>query len=239
MMQSVENNNENEHIVSMPNTNKIEIDEDYDFIPSSIIFKIVSRLLYSIACPILYIYAKIFCGLKINGLENLRKTKGAKITVSNHVHFLDCAFVSISNFPSPIYFPTIESNFGIPIINVIIKLLNALPIPTKIESKKKFRESIDKLLKDEKTIHFYPEASLWPYYDKIRNFKNGAFIFATNNNVPIIPMVYTYRKPSNLMKYIKIKPYITLNILEPVYPNDNYINLRDTVKKNIENIIYK
>lgn len=79
--------------------------------------------------------------------------------------------------------------------------------------------SIDSLLNNGKTVHFYPEGSLWPYYDKIRHFKNGAFDFAVRNNVPIIPMVFKFDKQKKISNLIKPKTIITLEILKPVYPN--------------------
>ncbi len=117
------------------------------------------------------------------------------------------------------YYPTLESNFGIPVVRHLIKLLHALPIPKSIHAKIAFNHTIRKLLQNGKTVHFYPEGSLWPYYEKIRHFKIGAFRFAVENNVPIIPMVYTFRKSTGILKYIKKKPCITLTILAPVYPN--------------------
>lgn len=127
----------------------------------------------------------------------------------------------ISNFPHTTYYPTLESNFGIPVVRHLIKLLHAIPIPKSIRAKMEFNRTIRNLLQNGKTVHFYPEGSLWPYYEKIRHFKIGAFRFAVENNVPIIPMVYTFRESTGILKYIKKKPSITLTILEPVYPNVN------------------
>lgn len=129
--------------------------------------------------------------------------------------------IGIANFPKVTYYPTLESNFGIPIVRHLIKLLHAIPIPKSVSAKIEFNNTINKLLQNRRTIHFYPEGSLWPYYEKIRHFKDGAFRFAVENNLPIIPMVYTFKENTGLLKYIKKKPSITLTILEPVYPNIN------------------
>ncbi|MEG1989971.1 MAG: lysophospholipid acyltransferase family protein [Clostridia bacterium] len=239
MMQLVQNNVEEEHIVTMPTTKKMEIDSEYNFLPDSVIFKTLSKMLYILICPFLYIYSRIINGLEINGIENLKNIKGGKITISNHIHYIDCVFASFTNFPNPIYFPTIQSNFEIPIIRVIIKLLNAVPIPKNMNAKKEFVNAINKLLKEEKTVHLYPEGSLWPYYKKIRKFKTGAFVFACKNNVPIIPMVYTYRNPTKIMQYIKTKPYVTLNILKPIYPEGSSREDAVALKNKAEEIMKK
>lgn len=149
----------------------------------------------------------------------------------------------ISNFPNVTYYPTLESNFGIPVVRHLIKLLHALPIPKSVRAKTKFFEAINGLLQDGKTIHFYPEGSLWPYYEKLRHFKDGAFHFAVENNVPIIPMVYMFQESTGILRYIKKKPSITLTILEPIYPDKNtnkaeaIEKLKQETYKNMDNII--
>lgn len=150
--------------------------------------------------------------------------------MSNHVHPMDCTMVGIANFPSVTYYPTLESNFGIPIVRHLIKLLHAIPIPKSVRAKIKFNHTINELLQNGKTLHFYPEGSLWPYYTKIRHFKDGAFRFAVENNVPVIPMVYTFEESTGILKYLKKKHSINLHILKPIYPNKN-INKLESIKK--------
>lgn len=222
---------------------KINIDKNYDFIPKNIFFKFASFLLYLIAYPILYIISKLTFGLKIKGRKNLRGVKGAKITISNHIHILDVAFVSFANFPTPLYFPTIKSNLEIPFISILVKLLKGIPIPNTFEGRRLFYNVINELLENNKAIHFYPEASLKPYNENIRRFKDGAFDFACTSNVPIIPIVYTFRNPKYFMKLIKRKKYITLNVLPPIYPTSNdkkYVEeLKNHAHKLMENFFNK
>ena len=74
-------------------------------------------------------------------------------------------------------------------------------------------------------------------HKKIRKFKNGAFEVAVRNNVPIIPIVFKFREVTGLRKFIKEKPFITLKILEPVYPNtevprrEQIENLKEAISK--------
>lgn len=79
-------------------------------------------------------------------------------------------------------------------------------------------------------MHFYPEGSLWPYYEKIRSFKDGAFRFSVQNHVPIVPMVYTFQKSTSVLRYFKKKPSITLTILDAIYP-DTHLDLADAIQK--------
>ncbi len=95
--------------------------------------------------------------------------------------------------------------------NVII-----LPIPQNINNKKYFLKSMDETLNERNIVHFYPEAALWPYCDRIRKFKNGAFDLAVRNNVPIIPIVFKFREATGIRKIFKRKKDVTLKILKPI-----------------------
>ena len=161
--------------------------------------------------------------LEIEGKENLRDIKESVITVSNHVLFLDCAMIGLAFRDKKIYYTTQEESFKIPFVRKLIKLLRAIPIPKSIENRKNFLKAINKLL-EENIVHVYPEASLWPYCRKIRNFKNGAFDIAVRNQVPIIPCVFTFREPTGIRKMFKKKKDVTLKILKPIIPDsDKYI----------------
>lgn len=214
-----ENISEDSHLLHFWQPCKFEIDENFNFVNNSFLFNTFSNLLYMIAYPLLHFITKFFYGFKIEGKENIENITTGKVTVSNHVHPLDCTMVGLANAPKKTFYTSLETNFKIPIVRRIIKLLNTVPIPQNIKYKKAFMDSIDELLKNNKTVHFYPEGSLWPRYDKIRHFKNGAFDFAVRNNVPIVPMVIKFNKPKKINNFIKTRSTITLVIQKPIYPN--------------------
>lgn len=210
---------EDSHVLHLWEPLKFEIKEDYKYVHNGFIFNLFSNLLYAIAYPILMLFNKICFGFKVEGIENYRKIKTGKITVSNHVHFMDCAMVGTTTLPQKTFFTSLASNFKIPVVKTLITLLNTIPIPTEISCKKDFIEAIDSLLENGKSIHFYPEGSLWPYYNKLRYFKNGSFEFSVRNNIPIIPCVFKFEKTTGIRKYIKKKPCIKMIYLEAIYPN--------------------
>lgn len=214
-----ENIPEDSHVLHFWQPCKFEIDDEFDFVNDNFIFNTFSNLLYLIAYPLLIIINKFFFGFKIEGKENLENIDCGKVTLSNHVHPMDCTMVGLVNAPKKTFYTSLETNFKIPIVRKIIKLLNTVPIPQDIKYTKNFMSSIDSILNDGKTVHFYPEGSLWPYYTKIRHFKNGAFDFAVRNNVPIVPMVFKFNKQKRLLDILKPKTTITLVVKEPIYPN--------------------
>ena len=214
-----ENLAEGSHVLHFWQPCKFEITDEFNFVNDNFIFNTFSNMLYMIAYPLLLVINKFFFGFKIEGKENLENIDGGKVTISNHVHPMDCTMVGLANVPNKTFFTSLETNFKIPIVRRIIKLLNTVPIPQDIKYTKKFMNSIDELLKNNRTVHFYPEGSLWPNYEKIRRFKNGAFDFAVRNNVPVVPMVIKFNKPKKINSFIKTRSTITLVILEPIYPN--------------------
>lgn len=218
--------NENANIIDLRTPCEFHIDENYEYVPKKdSIFSICSDFIYyGIAYPILKVLMKIIYDFKIEGQENIENLEQGAISVSNHVLFLDCAMIGLAFKDKKICYTTQEESFKIPFVRKLIKLLRAIPIPKSIENKKYFIKAIENLLKEKNIVHIYPEASLWPYCQKIRNFKNGAFDMAVRNQVPVVPCVFIFREPTGIRKVFKRKKDVTLKILKPVYSDsDKYI----------------
>ena len=223
---------ENEDIIHLYEPLEFNIDENYQYIKKGKVFSFFSNLLYyGIAFPILTILNKIVYDLKIEGKENIKNLQTGAISVSNHVLILDCTMIGLSFGLKKVYFTTREGSFKIPFIRKLIKLLRAIPISSNISHKEEFIKELDKAIQEGKIIHFYPEQALWPYYEKIRNFKNGAFNFAIRNNVPVIPIVITFRAPKGIRKLFKRKKDVTVKILEPIKYTEEIENSREAIQK--------
>ena len=216
---------ENEHIIDLWEPLEFNIDRNYEYVSKDIIFNTFSDVLYYlIAYPILKVLTKIVYDLKIEGRENIDFLEKGAISVSNHVLFLDCAMVGLAWGLKRVYYTTLEGSFKIPFVRKLIKLLRAMPIPEKIKNREYFLKAVDEVLSNGDYVHFYPEAALFPYYKKIRNFKNGAFSIAVKNNVPIVPMVFTFREPKGIRKIFKKKKDVTLKILKQVTIKEEGLN---------------
>lgn len=186
---------------------------------------------YLIAVPTLFVINKVVLGYKLVGKENIKKVHGAKITISNHVHTIDCSMNGIVNFPQYCYFVTLQSNVDLPFIGKLVKLLRGIPIPLKMSEKEKFYKQISKLLEDGETVHIYPEGELRSYATDLLKFKKGAFVIAVENNVPIVPSVILTREPEGIYKYFKKKPLFMQVVLEPIYPDLTIENKGERIKK--------
>ena len=143
-----------------------------------------------------------------------------KRQVSNHIHYLDCTFIGLINYPNRVYYPTIQENFKIPFVRHLIKLLCAIPIPKERKHKDKFYKQINEALEKNNILHMYPEGSLWPYYENIRDFKYGAFKIAVEANKPIQPIRFVFVNPDGIQKLYKRKKCIHAIILPAIYPDE-------------------
>lgn len=223
---------QNEDVIHLWEPLEVNLDSNYKYINDGKIFSFFSNLLYyGLAFPVLTVLNKIVYDLKIEGKENIKNLKTGAISISNHVLILDCSMIGLAFGSKKVYFTTREGSFKIPFVRKLIKLLRAVPIPTKLKDEEYFIKGINKALQDGKIIHFYPEKALWPYYEKIRNFKNGAFNFAIKNDVPVIPIVIKFRNPKGIRQIFKKKKDVTLKILEPIK-----FEVKDNKKESIENL---
>ncbi len=200
----------------------LEIDDGYSFLDdNSLLFRAGSWLLHWFALVVLTIYNRLFFGLRTVGFQHLRCLPRSIITICNHVNMLDCSMVACACSDRKLFFPTLKSNLEIPFIRHLVKYLGGFPIPQTTKAFCSFSRKVRDILESGDSVHFFPEGYLSPYAQGIRPFHRGAFVFAYDCGVPIVPFVITYREPSSLRRLLRRCPPLTLRILEPVYPNLN------------------
>lgn len=209
---------EDEQMVKMWTPYHITITADYPFLRRGRFFSLCSRWLCRFALAVLSGYNRLLFGLRVEGTENLKKAPGGAVTICNHVHMLDCSMVNIA-YGKKMYFPTLKSNVEIPFVRFLVRLLGGIPIPETPQAFAAFSKAIKQLLKGGGTVHLYPEGMLYPYCGQIRPFHRGAFMYAYDCGVPVIPFAVTYRPAEGLRGRLKKRPFLTLTILEPIFPD--------------------
>ncbi len=214
------------HYAPVKEVRHLSFDKDYPYVDSSKSFRFkrfwVRLLLRIIVFPFM---EPFITGVKIKGKHNIKNHKEllskGTITISNHVHPWDyiCNMKAVHNFKWP-YLLSIKENINGD-SGQLVRLVGGIPIPENDNhAVVAFNNSITKLLKEGHFLQVYAEGSMWEYYSPIRPFKRGAFFLAIKNNVPIIPMAFSYRKPNWIRKNIfKQKALFNLNIGEPLLPN--------------------
>jgi 1-acyl-sn-glycerol-3-phosphate acyltransferase len=113
----------------------------------------------------------------------------------------------------------------------MVRTVRGIPIPESKAANLTFMRALTRLHQEKKWLHVFPESANWEYFQPIRPFKPGAFSLAYNFNVPIIPMAFSYRKPTAFYRFFgKKTPLVTLKIGEPLYP-DMTLNRKTAINK--------
>ncbi len=222
-----------QHYLKLKKNRGIVFDENYPYVDYSkgFIFKQwwTRVFMYLVVFPV----DAIRIGIKVLNKKNLKIYKNVinqgVISVSNHIHMWDYITLNMVIKPIKPYVLVWPNN-----INgengPLIKLTGGIPIPEKnVRGIVAYFKAIEKLLKeDHGWLHIYPEGSMWEYYAPIRPFKRGPAFFAVKFDKPIIPIGYSYRKPSWFRKKV-MKQYakITMNIGKPIYPNKEIKDLTE------------
>lgn len=91
-----------------------------------------------------------------------------------------------------------------------------LPLPVSFKGLRPFNEMLDYAAERKASIHFYPEKSMWINYRKPRPYKDGAFHYADKLDIPVVPMLYCFKRPRGLRKLLHL-PKAVIKIGDPIY----------------------
>lgn len=149
-----------------------------------------------IAIPLAKIYMKFHFHHKVVNKEVLRLAKGQGYYMyGNHTHQLGDALIpTLVNRPVDVVTIVHPNNVSMPVLGRITPYLGALPLPDDREAMKHFIEALDHATEEKKCVMIYPEAHIWPYYTKIRPFKDSSFRYPVQAHVPVYSLTNTYRK---------------------------------------------
>ena len=200
----------------------------------NVFWKIGSFIVYRlIALPIAFVYSKCVHKLKVIGKEKLKEAKGkGYFTYQNHTQvILDTLMPTLINFPRKAHIVAHPDNVSIPFLGGFNKMMGGFPIPSDIKTTKNFLNAMEYFLSKKNVIAVYPEAHVWPYYTKIRNFVSTSFKYPVKYKVPCFAYTTTYNKRDNK------KPQIIVYIDGPFYADESLSakkaeqDLRDRVYK--------
>ncbi len=226
-----------EDVEQDPPTRQIEPGE-VDYTRKKVRSKLKTRFAYFIARRYLNKInrKKIMIVKDIIGKENLAGLKTGAVLTCNHFNALDSfamemAYEASVDRKKKKFFRVIrEGNYtSFPgFYGFLMRNCYTLPIASKPQALKEFMKSTNELLQNGNLVLVYPEQSMWWNYKKPKPLKKGAFQFAVNNNVPVVPCFITMRDSDIVgTDGFKVQEY-TIHIMEPIYP--------DPLKSKNENI---
>ncbi len=212
------------------NTVSTKVDKNFNFLPTSILFKVFSFVFYYLfACPILFLANLLFFKTKTVGRKNIKHLKNQGFFVyANHTHYKDAWLTPISVAPArKNYIISNKAAFEIPVVRHLVQAGGALPVPDTPVALINLSKAINKIIENKKVITIFPEAHIWPYYTGIRPFPITSFRFAANANAPAVPVAVCYKQKKFLGNIRKPKTVVFIG--KPIYPKPNL-----TKKENAE-----
>ena len=211
------------------------IDENYKYVHKNPLWNLCSFVLQNIlSVPIKILYAKIKFRIKYIGKEKIKPYRNEGYFIyGNHTQpFADTFIPSIPMYPKRNFLIVNPVNISLKGTGTLVEMLGAMPIPSNKSAMKNFLNAIKQKINKGYAITIYPEAHIWPYYTKIRPFKDVSFKYPIQLKKPAFCITNTYQSYGKNNKKIKIVSYID----GPFYPNKG-LTLKEQ-QKELRNKIY-
>lgn len=157
-------------------------------------------------------------GARVVGKENLRAVRGGAVSVCNHVHTLDTLMVKNALGPFRTFHTGSYYLLKRGVLGRIFRAGGFLPVGTRFSDIKNLQDAVGELVAQGKIVNFYPEHALWPQYERLRPFQQGAFRYAVKFDVPVLPLFIEFRE-TKWRKLFHMKKKVILHILPAVYPS--------------------
>ncbi len=172
--------------------------------------------------------------------------KGPVVFCANHTSYLDIV-VSYYLFDCYFVFMGKSELKKAPLFNIFFEKMNILvERVSRVESHKAFMEA-DRRVKRGESVFLFPEGTIGKQVPQLKEFKNGAFRLAIENQVPILPVTFINNwkilqnggflksngKPG--IAFVKIHKPISTKGLSP----DNLVSLKEQVYNIIEEPLKK
>jgi 1-acyl-sn-glycerol-3-phosphate acyltransferase len=188
------------------------------FIPATVIFHFTLLLVV--------IVNRLLFRLKIEGKEHLQRAASG-LLVSNHTMVLDPGIIADVLRPQRTYFTMLEETACIPLLGTFVRLLGAIPIPTRIAAMRSLEKTLHTGLRDLPFVHVFPEGECYLWNQEIKEFQLGAFFLACRLRLPVVPITTVLHERRWLGRSsfhfagraFRVPPQVTVVIGEAVYPN--------------------
>ena len=172
------------------------IDEHYNY-KTSLGFFVGHLFFYElIAKPLAFCFLKLKFRHKIVNRHLLKEAKKeGYFLYGNHTNDIaDALIPSMLSFPKDVYVIVHPNNVSMPFLGKITPYLGALPLPDDKKAAKNFGNALKQKIDQKHCVTIYPEAHIWPYYTKIRPFKDTSFGYPIKQNAKVFCFTNTYQK---------------------------------------------
>lgn len=180
-----------------------------------------------IATPVSFIYNKFLMRVSYKNKRVFKgyKRRGCFIYGNHTAYMLDATNPTYLAFPRPANVIVHSDAMSIRGLRGILRTVGALPIPNDFHLMGKFMSAVNEAIKKRHWVAVYPEAHIWPYYTKIRNFSSVSFNYPVKLGVPAFAYTMTYKKRKH-----SEKPKRTVYVDGPFFA-DKSLTVKEASKK--------
>ena len=169
---------------------------------------------------------------EIRGLENALAVNGGAIITQNHFNIMDNTLARLLAMEcqkgDDFHIVIQETNaFMKGYFGFLMRNCNTLPVSRSASyMAKNLKPAIKNILKRDGFILIYPEQEMWFNYKKPRELRDGAYHYAAEFDVPVIPTFVTMENSGETGEDGFYKQKYILHVLRPIYP-DKELSVRE------------
>lgn len=161
---------------------------------------------------------------EIVGMEKIADLSGPAFLTSNHFNPFDNGVIrrmALDAGRGRLWAVSQGTNFVMPGINgFVLRNIDVIPLisePSYMNGA--FRDLMGKVLSKNRFILIYPEQEMWFNYRKPRPGKRGAYLFAAEYGVPVIPLFVEMQDLPGMVTDAFHDVKLILHILDPLFPD--------------------
>jgi len=212
-----------------------ELPDDYEYYPKSLAYRLVHPVANIIMLLFLMVVNALTDGYRVHNAKVLRTRKDRKkgyFVFANHTTWVGDAVIHPTvAFPKQVYTVVHPDAISIKGASIAIRMLGAMPKPSSRQNFVRFLEASKRMYEEGNPVVIYPEAHIWPKYNKIRPFPDVSFGIPARLGAPCFVKSTVYRKNR------KGHSYSEVFYDGPIYP-DTSLPVKEAQKR-LRNEVYE
>lgn len=180
--------------------------EGFEYLPKNIFYRFFKPVVYYALMAVVSIV--VWPLSTVRRIHNARvlhsvkdKRKGYFIFGNHTSGFSDALLNPVLAMPRQVYIVASPDSISIPFLRTLLRFLGVMPVPSARSSFMDFKDAIIRHYEKGCAIAIFPEAHIWPKYNKIRDFSDSSFNIPARLGAPCFVRSAVYRKRRNGRTY--------------------------------------